>query len=585
MNAPAAAVAPAAPSHPLADLLAGRGIRAVLIVLVGLWLTVTVALPLAGLLSKSLYDPQGRFLGLGNFLRFFTEPTLFSSLTHSLWVSTVTTLVAVPLGFVYAYALCRANFPGKTVFRALALSPLFAPTLMHGIVLIYLFGRKGLVTTGFFGYTAGFDIGLYGSVGIIIAEALYAFPPCFLILSTALSLTDARLYEAAASLGASRFRIFRTVTLPGVRYGLMSAVFISFVSSFTDFGAPKVVGGSYNVLATDIYKHVIGQQNFVMGATVSVVLLIPTALAFLADYWIQRRQSVGMAAKAVPYAPRPNGARDLLAFLACCAISASFVIYLVTGVYASLVDVWPYKLGLVLRHYDFTSAGGGGYAAYFNSLRMSAYSAALGTALAFVTAYVLEKFKEYPRLRQGCAALSLLPMALPGLVIGLAYIFYFNAPGWTVLGLSIPNPLHFLYATMGILVLSNLVYFHTVSFLTARTALKQLDREYEAVSDSLGMPFTRLLRKVTLPVCLPAVLEIGYYFFVRSMTTLSAVIFLYSADLPLAAVAVANMDDAGDTAAALAMCVLIVATNLVVRLLYGAATAGVRRRARVWTNR
>jgi iron(III) transport system permease protein len=579
------AAAPGAAPRPFADLLAGRGVRAVLLVLVGLWLVVTVALPLASLLSKSLFDPQDRFIGLDNFLRFFTEPALFSSLTHSLWVSTVTTLVAVPLGFVYAYGLCRTNIRGKSVFRALALSPLFAPTLMHGIVLIYLFGRKGLVTTGFFGHTFGWDIGLYGHVGIVIAEALYAFPPCFLILSTALSLTDARLYEAAESLGASRFRIFRTVTLPGVKYGLMSAVFISFVSSFTDFGAPKVVGGSYNVLATDIYKHVIGQQNFVMGATVSVVLLIPTALAFLADHLIQRRQASGLAAKSVPYTPRPNSGRDLLAFACCCAISACFVAYLVTGLFASLVDVWPYKLGLVLRHFDFTGAGGGGYAAYWNSLRMSLYSAIFGVGVAFITAYVIEKFKEYPKLRQGIAALSLLPMALPGLVIGLAYIFYFNAPGIDVLGLHIPNPLHFLYAGMGVLVISNLVYFHTVSFLTARTALKQLDREYEAVSDSLGVPFTRLLRKVTLPVCLPAVLEIGYYFFVRSMTTLSAVIFLYSADLPLASVAVANMDDAGDTAAALAMCVLIVTTNLVVRLLYGACTSGIRRRARVWTNR
>ncbi|NDY58963.1 putative 2-aminoethylphosphonate ABC transporter permease subunit [Desulfovibrio sulfodismutans] len=584
MNATAQAVPAARPSA-LSDILAGRGIRGVFIALAGLWLTVTVALPLVGLLSKSLYATDGQFAGFANFLRFFTEPSLFSSLTHSLWVSSLTTLVAVPLAFVYAYGMCRANIPGKTVFRALAMSPLFAPTLMHGIVLVYLFGKKGLVTTGFFGHTPGFDISLYGHVGIIIAEALYAFPPSFLILSTALSLTDARLYEAAASLGASRFRIFRTVTLPGVKYGLMSAIFISFVSSFTDFGAPKVVGGSYNVLATDIYKHVIGQQNFVMGATVSVILLIPTALAFLADYLIQRRQVSTMAAKAVPYVPRRNNARDLLAFCSCGLISLCFIIYLATGLFASLVDVWPYKLGLVLRHYDFTGAGGGGYTAFFNSLRMSAYSAVLGAFLAFFTAYVLEKFKEYPRLRLGCAALSLLPMALPGLVIGLAYIFFFNSPGWSLLGVHIPNPLNFLYATMGILVLSNLVYFHTVSFLTARTALKQLDREYEAVSDSLGAPFTRLLRTVTLPVCLPAVIEIGYYFFVRSMTTLSAVIFLYSADIPLAAVAVANMDDAGDTAAALAMCVLIVATNLVVRMVYGLCTAGVRRKARVWMQR
>lgn len=572
-------------SAAFSEMLAGRGVKTLCIAAVLLWLTFTVALPLAGLLGKSLYDQKGNFTGLANFLRFFSEPALFSSLTHSLWVSTITTLVAVPLGFLYAWCLNRTAVRGKKFFRGLAMAPLLAPTLMHGIVLIYLFGRKGLATTGFFGAIPGWDIGLYGSTGIIIAEALYAFPPCFLILSTALSLTDARLYEVAEALGASRWRTFTTVTLPGVKYGLISSVFVSFVSSFTDFGAPKVVGGSYNVLATDIYKHVIGQQNFVMGATVSVILLIPTALAFLADHLVQRRQSTAMASKAVPYQPKPNVGRDCLAMTVCCLMGSVFVCYLLTGLYASLVKVWPYKLTFTLAHFDFGATAGGGYLAFYNSLKMSAWSAVLGTVTAFFTGYVLEKFKECPGLRQVCAVLSLLPMALPGLVIGLAYIFFFNAPSWDVYGFRILNPFTFLYGTMGVLVLSNLIYFHTVSFLTARTALKQLDNEYEAVSESLSVPFTRLLRTVTFPVCLPAVLEIGYYFFVRSMTTLSAVIFLYSADLPLAAVAVANMDDAGDTAAALAMCVVIVATNFVVRMLYGVCTARLQRRAKAWKTR
>ncbi len=580
-------------SGALSELMAERWMKGAFIGLIGVYLTVLVALPLYGLLSKSLYDKTGAFIGLANFTRFFSEAALFSSLSHSFFVSMTATAFALPLGFAFAYCLTRTSVPGKKVFRAMAMAPLLAPTLMHGLVLIYLFGKKGLVTKGFFGAAqalfgvSGFDIGLYGATGIIIAEALYAFPPVFLILSVALSMTDARLYEAAEALGASKFRIFRTITLPGVKFGLVSAFFVSFISSFTDFGAPKVVGGSYNVLATDIYKHVIGQQNFSMGAAVSVILLIPTALAFLANHIIQRRQSAGVAAKAVPYSPGINPARDRLAFLFCAFISLLFLVYLGVGLYASLVDVWPYKLQLGFRHYDFNATGGGGYAAYFNSLRMAFYSAVAGCVMAFGAAYVLEKFKEFPRLRQFCSQLSLLPMALPGLVIGLAYIFFFNAPGFSIeaIGLYIPNPLNGLYGTMALLVLSNLIYFHTVSFLTAGTALKQLDNEFESVSESLSAPFTRLLTRVTAPVCLPAILEIGYYFFVRSMTTLSAVIFLYSADLPIAAVAVANMDDAGDTAPAIAMCMLIVVTNLVARLLYGFATSGLQKRTRAWTRR
>ncbi len=131
--------------------------------------------------------------------------------------------------------------------------PLFAPTLLNGIALIYLFGRKGLITKGFFGLIPGLKIPLYGPVGIIVSEVMYTFPQAMLILSIALSITDARLYEAARSLGAGRLRIFFTVTLPSIKYGLLSAVFVCFILAFTDFGAPKVVGGNFNILATDIY--------------------------------------------------------------------------------------------------------------------------------------------------------------------------------------------------------------------------------------------------------------------------------------------------------------------------------------------
>ena len=560
-----------------------------LVLLAALWMFIVVVLPLYALLSKSVLDQSGRFVGLENFLRYFRTPALFASLSNSLFVSLVTTGVSVPLGFLYAYALTRTAIPGKPFFRSIAMAPLFAPTLLYGVILVYLFGKKGLVTTGFFGLwqrllglKLGVDIGLYGPVGIIIAEVLFTFPQAMLILSVALSMTDARLYEAADSLRASRVRTFLTVTLPGIKYGLVSAMFVCFILCFTDFGAPKVVGGNYNVLATEIYRQVIGQQNFVMGATVSVVLLIPTVVAFLLDRLSQRKQIAMIAAKSVPLTPKPQVARDTI-FLAFCALIALLLVGLfATAVLASLVKVWPYDLSLSLGHYDFRNVGGGGYPAFFNSIRMSIYSALIGTAVTFASAYLIEKSAGTRWLRQGAYFLSTLPLALPGLVIGLSYIFFFNAPAWRLFGLKVPNPLNVLYGTMGILVVCNIVHFYTVSFLTATTALKQLDKEFEAVSLSLAVPFYKTFLRVTVPVCLPAVLEIGMYYFVNSMATVSGVIFLYSADLPLASVAVANMDDAGDIASAAAMSVLIVLANIAARVLYGVLTRGAQKRARAW---
>jgi iron(III) transport system permease protein len=462
--------------------------------------------------------------------------------------------------------------------------PLFAPTLLNGIALIYLFGRKGLITLGFFGTLPGLDIGVYGPVGIIISEAMYAFPQAVLILSIALGMTDARMYEASASLGAGRLRTFLTVTLPGIKYGLLSAVFVCFTLAFTDFGAPKVVGGSYNILATDIYKQVIGQQNFTMGAVVSIVLLIPTVLAFGVDRIVQRRQVALIAARSVPLQPKPNRGRDLCLFGFCALVAAGILGFYATALFASLVKVWPYHLDLGFWHYRFGGTGGGGYAALWNSLRMSAYSAAAGTAVTFASAYLIEKSRGLDSLRRTAYFLSILPLALPGLVIGLAYIFFFNPTAWNLLGFRVPNPFSMLYGTMAILVVSNIVHFYTVSFLTATTALKQLDSEFETVSASMGVPFYKTFSRVTVPVCLPAVLEIGMYYFVNSMATVSAVIFLYSADLPLASVAVANMDDAGDTAPAAAMSVLIVAANVVVRCLYTAMTRRIKRRSQAWAS-
>ena len=560
-------------------------LRCFLILLVCAWLTVAVLCPLMQLLSKSLLDRQGNFAGLGNFIRYFQTPSLFISFFNSLYVSIITTLISGALGFVYAYALTRTCIPAKGFFRNTLMMLLFSPTLLNGIALIYLFGRKGLITRGFFGAFPGLDIGLYGAVGIIIAEVIYTLPQAVLILSVALLMTDARLYEASASLGASPVRTFFTITIPGIKYAFISTLFVCFIMSFTDFGAPKVVGGQFNVLATDIYKQVIGQQNFVMGAVVSCILLIPTVIAFLADRFCQRRQFATISARSVPLVPTPKKRRDRSFLAYCIAITVLIGAYYFTALYASLVKVWPYNLSLGFWNYAFGKIGGGGYAALWNSVRMSLYSAAAGTALAFFTAYLIEKGRGMRALRQIAYLLSLLPLALPGLVIGLSYIFFFNPTSWKILGMRLPNPFSSIYATMAILVLSNVVHFYAVSLITATAALKQLDKEFEAVSESLGVPFYKTFMRVTVPVCLPAILEIGAYFFVNSMATVSAVIFLYSPDIPLASVAVANMDDAGDTASACAMSILIVGINLVVRIIYDLLTRVINKKTRRWMAR
>lgn len=538
--------------------------------LVGLYLLATLALPLWVLLSKSLESHEGAFVGLANYARYFATPALFYSIYNSLFVSLLGTAITIPLAFVYAYALTRSCMPLRGLLKTIALIPILVPSLLPGIALVYLFGNQGMIKGLLFGYP------IYGPIGIVMAEVFFTFPHALLIILTALSLADARLYEAAVTLRASKPRIFFTVTLPGARYGLVSATFVVFTMAITDFGAPKVIGGQYNVLATDIYKQVVGQQNFEMGAVVGVVLLIPAVFAFAVDRVARRRQVALLSARAVPYEPRPNGRFDLAMLAYCCGVGAFLVGIVAVSQYAALVKFYPYNLSLTLYHYNFDIRDGGGWQAYYNSMRLGLGTAGVGTLIVFLGAYLVEKGRGFVAGRAVFQFLAMMPMAVPGLVLGLAYIFFFNDPR---------NPVNFLYRTLAILIINTIVHFYTVAHLTAVTALKQMDPEFESISASLKQPFYKTFWRVTVPVCLPAVLDIGIYLFVNAMTTLSAVVFLWGPGTELASVAVANMDDAGQIASAAAMAMMIFYTNVAARALHLGLARVIVRRTQAWRHR
>jgi iron(III) transport system permease protein len=404
----------------------------------------------------------------------------------------------------------------------------------------------------------------------------FTFPHALIIITTALAISDARLYEAAECLKASRWRIFWTVTIPGARYGLISAAFVVFNLVITDFGLPKVIGGQFNMLAVDIYKQVIGQQNFEMGAVVSVVLLVPAMLAFAVDRVVQKRQVAQLSARSVPYQPKPKPRFDALALAYCVGVAIFILGLLGICQFAALIKFWPYDLSLSLKNYAFDLMDGGGWDSYYNSIQMALLTAIFGTLLVFIGAYMVEKTRGFETGRALFQLLAMMPMAIPGMVLGLAYIFFFNDPR---------NPLNFLYGTMAILVVCTVSHFYTVSHLTAMTALKQMDREFESVAASLKQPFHKLFRVVTVPVCLPTILDISIYLFVNAMTTVSAVVFLYSPNTTLASVAVLNMDDAGDIAPAAAMGMMIFYTNAGARILHLMVSRGVLRRTQAWRYR
>lgn len=508
--------------------------------------------------------------GLANFVNYFSTPALFNSIKNSLVIAIISTVITVTLAFWFAYALNRSCMRWKGFFRLVAMAPILVPSLLPGIALVYLFGNQGMIKELLFGAS------VYGPIGIVIGSVFFTFPHAFIIISTALAISDARLYEAAISLRATPWRIFWTVTIPGARYGLISAAFVVFNLVITDFGLPKVIGGQFNVLAVDIYKQVIGQQNFEMGAVVSVVLVVPAILAFAIDRLVQSKQVALLSARSVPYRPTPNRKTDNI-FLVYCLLVAVFIVgMLAVCQFAALIKFWPYDLSFSLNNYDFDRMDGGGWGSYYNSIKLAFLTAIIGTCVIFFGAYLVEKSNGFRTGRAVFQMFAMLPMAIPGMVLGLAYIFFFNNPA---------NPLNFVYGTMAILVICTVTHFYTVSHLTAVTALKQMDREFESVSSSLKQPTMKLFSRVTVPVCMPAILDISIYLFVNAMTTVSAVVFLYSPKTTLASIAVLNMDDAGDIAPAAAMGMMIFYTNAAARIIHLFLSKGVLARTQAWRAR
>lgn len=537
-----------------------------------IFLFVSIICPLSMLFIKSFQNNDGLYVGLANFKDYFSDKNLMISLKNTFTISIVSSVISLVLAFGYAYGIQRTTIKYKNIFKYIALMPLFAPTMMHGIALVYLFGRKGTITTGFFEKLPWLatDIGLYGATGIIIAEVLYIFPQVFLVLNIALSTTDYRLYEAADMLGTSELRKFFTITLPNIKYGLISSFIIAFILSFTDFGAPKVVGGNYTVLATDIYIKVVGQNNMSMGAVVGIILLIPSVIAFFIDQKVQKKQGIVFNAKSKEYVAKKKKIRDIFYYIYLSIICLMIIAVFITIFVSAFSKLWPYDLSFSLKNFIFYDYNGGVGIFFRNSVILATLSGIAGTLMTFMSAYLIEKKEKKDFKDKIIYFLSLIPLALPGMVIGISFIFFFNKTSFQIplLNIEIINPFNGIYKTIWIMVLANVIHFFSISFLTANTALKKLDKEFERVSLSMGIPWYKTFYNVTFPMCLDAILEIFFYYFVNSMVTISALVFLYTSNLGLLAISVINLDDTGEIAKASAMSIVILMTNIVIKLIY-----------------
>ena len=542
-----------APAPPLSRLARVDPVLGVTAAAVLALLLVFVVWPVVRVLSMSVAGP----LGLGQYAAFFSTWRLLRILVNSLLVSAVSTLITVAVALVLAYAVTRTTVPGKRFVSLMSLLPLISPPFLVSLAFILLFGRNGVITRAL-----GLDWSIYGFHGIVVAQVFTFLPQAYILLANVLGNIDASLEEAAENLGAGMLTTLGRVTLALARPGLASAALIVFILCMTDFGNPILIGGRYNVLATEIYAQVIGMNDFPAAAVMSMVLLVPCLAAYVANtYVVGRRSYVTLSAGArTTLRPTPPAVRwPLFALSVAIALGIAAIYALIP--LGSLVRLWGTDWSLSLAHYGFRSTAEGAWP-IVNSMKLALLSGVIGTTLALLTAYVIERRR--PPGARAIEALSLLPAALPGTVIGVGYILAFNVPPLLLTG------------TVWILVTSVVFWKFPVAVLAAINTLKQIDPAIEEAAVSLGAGTVRTFTRVILPLLTGTAFSIFIYFFVNGMVTVSAVIFLIYPGFNLGSVAILAQVENGYPGVACALGTIILAIVIGAVLLLRALVGGDR---------
>jgi len=488
---------------------------ALLSTVVVLWalLGLFVLYPLAALLGRIFWeDGQVTTAGLRAIL---TDPHQIQAVWNSLLLGALVGLAGTALGFLFAVTAARTNLPPPwaTVLDAATLLPLVSPPFTAAIAMIFSFGPRGLVTwhlLGIKGYT------VYGLGSTFFSETLTYFPLAYLTLKPILAAMDPNVEDMAFSLGSSRWRVFRTVTLPLTVPGLANSVLLLFAASLADFATPLILAGnSFPVLPTQAYLQITGLFDLRGGAVLSLVLLVPAFVVFLLQrFWVSRKYYVTITGKA--------GARSAIKSVApwarvvlvgACLLVAAVVVYFYALLfYASIVVALGANHAWTLRHYQviFTE----GLKAIRDTLLIAGVGMPLGGLYGILLGYLVAR-QRFPG-RQTMEVVSMINYALPGTIVGIAYLIAFNDPPIVLTG------------TAAVIVACYIFRYSPTGIRTTVALLSQIDPSLEEASRGLGAGTGTTFRRVTLPLILPAFFAGLGVVFIRSMTAISATIFLVS---------------------------------------------------------
>jgi iron(III) transport system permease protein len=521
------------------------------ILLLAFFVLLFVIYPILAVLQHSVMD--GRGLRPGLFLETLRNYKAFwrvlrNSLGLALFVGVASTLI----GLAFALAATRSRSRLTALLKAFSLLPMITPPFVVGLAIILLFGLQGLVTSTLLGLRTR---GIFGFPGLALAQTLSFAPVAFLVIASVVESVNPALEEASLTLRAGPWQTFWKVTLPLLRPGLANAFLLTIIESLADFGNPIVLGGEFEVLSTEIYFAIIGRFDQTLAASLGIVLLVVSLATFLLQqYWLGERSYVTVTGKppSGKSMPLPRGLEiGLLTFCAAwCLLTLALYLFVV---YGGFVEIWGINNAFTFRHYHQLLRDG--MDALNTTLILAGISSPLTAAVGILLAYLVVRH-QFPG-RGMLEFTSMLSFAVPGTVIGIGYIMAFNQSPFLLTG------------TATILVISFIFRNMPVGIRSGIAALAQIDKALEEASVTLRASFATTIRRIVLPLIRPAIVSALVFSFVRSVTAISAVVFLVSAKWQLATKVILDQAENGRYGLATAYStVLIVIMALAIALMY-----------------
>ena len=473
-------------------------------------LVLFVIFPLAKVLFFSLTDESGA-ISLASMKELFSTTRYLKTFGRTMALGVVVAVISTFIGYIFAFTITRTNVPCKGFLKSIATLPILSPPFILSLSIIFLFGKQGLITKELL-HIEGNDV--YGMGSLIVVQVISFFPIAYMTLSGILSSIDASVEDAACNMGANRWRTFWTVTFPLSLPGIISGCLLVFIQSLEDFSNPATIGGDFTTLSVEVYQIINGTYDMRKGSVLALLMLVPAMVAFLLNkYWVNKKSFVtvtGKPTQARKMMDEPHIKWPLFAF--CMLVAAIIILFYGTVVFGSFVQTWGYNYSLTLDQYS--RALQQGWDSLQNSMILGLIAALLGGLLGMVIAYITAKRNYYGK--RFIEVSSVLMFAVPGTVLGIAYILAFNT-GFLVLT-----------GTAAILVIVFVFRNMPVAIESGTTTLLQIDNSIEEASTILGAGSGYSFRRITLPMLRNAFFSGIVYSFVKAITAVSAVIFLVS---------------------------------------------------------